>query len=144
VIAHNFLGGSHYAASLPGIRAALKIHSGGTQTFTDLISGSPSPASSQVVIANNRIGTSNFPGSWLSGLGPQNADAGTVEGLEDFIAENNVFTRGPYTVSEVQWRGRRMTSRGNTRSDGGATDIVRNGSNFDPALSTWDGPYINQ
>ena len=144
VIAHNVLGGNHYAPNPPGIRSALKIHSGGVQSFTDLVSTSPAPASSQVVIANNTIGSSTFPGSWLSGLAPQNADAGTVEGLEDFIAENNTFVHGPYTTSDIQWRGRRMTNRGNAVKGGGTPSIVRNGSNFDAALSTWDGPYISQ
>ena len=144
VIAHNVMGGNHYAASAPGIRAALKIHSSGLQTFTDLISTSTTPASSQVIIANNTIGSPTFPGSWLSGLGPQNADAGTLEGMEDFIAENNLFVRGPYSSSEIQWRGRRMTKRGNTLQGGGTPDIVRNGSNFDAGLNAWDGPYISQ
>jgi hypothetical protein len=145
IIAHNALGGSHHPeASGIGIRHALKIHSAGTQAFTDLVSTSPTAASSQVVIANNVIGSSSFPGSWLAGLGPQNADAGTVEGLEDFLAENNVFIRGPHSSSEIQWRGRRMTHRGNTLQGGGTPDISRNGANYDPGLSAWDGPYIAQ
>lgn len=145
VIAHNALGGTHVPeGNGPGIRHALKLHSSGQQPYTQAISGSPLPATSRVVIANNRLGSTSFPGSWLTGIGPQNADAGTLEGLEDIVAENNVFVRGPRTVSEIQMRGRRMTARGNTRADGGTPSIVRNGSTYDPRLNAWDGPYYLQ
>ena len=142
IIAHNLIGGNHYAPKPPGIRSAVKIHSGGDQPFTPKIATSTQPATSQVILANNVIGSKTFPGSWLTGIAPQNADAGTLEGLEDFIAENNRFVRGPLSSSEMQLRGRRMTARGNTLEGGGAPDIVRNGSNFDRGLGSWDGPYF--
>ena len=144
VIAHNAVGGDHYVGGGIGIRHAIKIHSGGTQAFTDTVAGSPAPATSRIVIANNQIGSPTYPGSWLVGIGPQNADAGTVEGIEDVLAAGNVFIRGPYTGSDIQWRGRRMTNRGNSVQGGGTPSISRNGSNYDAALSNWDGPYISQ
>jgi hypothetical protein len=144
LISHNLIGGNHYAASLPGIRGAVKIHSGGTQPFTPLIAGSATPATSQVIMSNNVIGSTTYPGSFLSGFGPQNADAGTVEGLEDCIAENNTYVRGAYTSSELQIRGRRMSARGNTVRGGGTPNISSITANFDPGMAVWNGPYFLQ
>jgi hypothetical protein len=141
-ISHNTIGGNHYAPTLPGIRGAVKIHSGGTQAFTPLIAGSAKPATSQVVMSNNIIGSSTYPGSFLSGMGPQNADPSTVEGLEDCIAENNVYVRGPYTSSELQVRGKRMSSRGNTVQGGGAARVANIVANFNAAMNDWNGPYF--
>ena len=92
-------------------------------------------------MANNTIGSTTYPGSFLSGFSPQNSDAGTVEGLEDCIAENNKYVRGPYSVSELQLRGRRLTARGNMLQGGGTPNIVRAGNRYDPGLDAWDGPY---
>jgi hypothetical protein len=143
-VSHNEIGGNHYSATLPGIRGAVKIHSGGTQPFTALIAGSTRPATSQVVMSNNVIGSTTYQGSFLSGFGPQNADPGTVEGLEDCIAENNEYVRGAYTTSELNVRGRRMSARGNTVRGGGTPNIGRIGANFDPGMTSWDGPYFLQ
>jgi hypothetical protein len=80
----------------------------------------------------------------LSGFGPQNADPGTVEGLEDCVAENNIFVRGPHTSSEMQMRGRRMTARGNTVQGGGLVRISPIEARFDPGMDAWHGPYSLQ
>ena len=143
-ISHNLVGGNHYAPNPPGIRGAVKIHSGGTLPFTSLIGTSATPATSQVILSNNIIGSTTYPGSFLSGMGPQNADPGTVEGLEDCITENNMYVRGPYTTSELQLRGRRMTARGNTVQGGGTPNISSINANFDPGMATWNGPYFLQ
>ena len=95
-------------------------------------------------MSNNIIGSPTYPGSFLSGFTPQNADADTVEGLEDCIAENNVYVRGPYTSSELQVRGRRITTRGNTVQGGGRPNIDISGDRFNPALDAWNGPYYLQ
>jgi hypothetical protein len=144
VVAHNRIGGTHYAPSPPGIRQAIKIHSGGVQPFADLVSASPAPATDRIAIASNVIGSTTFPGSWLMGLGPQNADAGTVEGMQDIVLDANTFVRGPWTSAEAQLKGRRITSRKNRVSTGAKPVIVRNGSNFDPGMAAWDGPYFLQ
>ena len=139
-IAHNAIGGNHTPeADGIGIRGALKLHSNGEQTFTESIATSPTPASSRVVVANNRFGSPTYPGSWMTGLAPQNTDA--VEGLEDFVAENNVFVRGPHTTIDMTWKGRRMTKRGNTVQGGGAAIISTIGAAFPPGSERWDGPY---
>lgn len=140
-ISHNRIGGNHYTATFPGIRGAVKIHSAGTQTFTPLIANSVRPATSQIIMSNNIIGSPTYPGSFLSGFGPQNADAGTVEALEDCIAENNTYVRGPYSVSELQMRGRRMSARGNSLQGSGLVNTVRSGYTYDARLNAWDGPY---
>jgi hypothetical protein len=141
-ISHNRIGGNHYAPTPPGIRGAVKIHSAGTQPFADTIAAAPHPATSQVILSNNVIGSPTYPGSFLSGFGPQNADPGTVEGLEDCISENNVYVRGPYTSSEMQIRGRRMSARGNSVQGGKAASVSRIGVRFDPGMDAWDGPYF--
>lgn len=155
VIAHNAMGGSHFPddpVTGIGIRSALKLHAAGLLPFTDRFADSPRPASSQVVLANNRFGSPTFPGSWLSGLGPQNTDE--VEGLEDMVAENNVYTRNatpgrPTFEAELTLRGRRLTHRNNTLSTGGPATVIRVGEGrvpdpFPRALDAWDGPYISQ
>ena len=143
-ISHNEIGGNHYAPNPPGIRGAVKIHSGGEQTFTRLIAGSRTPATSQLVMSNNVIGSETYPGSFVSGFGPQNADMGTVEGIEYSIAENNVYVRGPWTSSELQVKGRYITARGNTVRGGATPNISRAGYNYDPGMAVWDGPYFLQ
>ena len=50
--------------------------------------------------------------------GPQNADQGTVEGIEDVIMERDQFIRGPYTSLEIQNVGRRITVRNASTSNG--------------------------
>jgi PKD repeat protein len=142
VISHNRIGGNHHAPTLPGTRGAVKIHSAGSQPFTTNIVDSPKPATSQVILSNNVIGSRSYPGSFLSGFGPQNADPGTVEGLEDCISENNVYVRGANSTSDMQIRGRRMTARGNTVQGGKAASISRIGVKFDPGMDAWDGPYF--
>ncbi len=142
VIAHNHLGGNHHAPRPPGIRHAIKLHSDGTDEITPLVATSRRPRSSRVVVADNLIGSPTYPGSFLTGFAPQNGDRGTVEAVEDCIVENNVFVRGPHTISEVQLRGRRLSARGNTLRGGGRPDTVRSGARFDPALDAWDGPYF--
>jgi len=143
-ISHNRIGGNHYTNTFPGIRGAVKIHSGGVQPFTQLVSSSRQPATSQVIMSNNVIGSTTYPGSFLSGFSPQNADTGTVEGLEDCIAENNVYIRGAYSSKELDIRGRRITARGNTLLGGGTPSISRSGHTYDSRLSSWDGPYFLQ
>ena len=80
----------------------------------------------------------------MSGFGPQNADMGTVEGIEYSIAENNVYVRGPWTSSELQVKGRYITARGNTVRGGATPNISRAGYNYDPGMAVWDGPYFLQ
>lgn len=142
VIAHNHLGGNHYAPSPPGIRHAFKLHADGTDEITALVATSRRPRTSRVVIADNLIGSRTYPGSWLTAIAPQNADRGTVEAVEDCIVENNVFIRGPHTSAEVQLRGRRLTARGNSIKGGGQPQITRLGARYDPAMDAWDGPYF--
>lgn len=120
IISHNAIGGSSY----DNIRHAIKIHSAGVQNISESISATPTPSSTGVVISYNQIGATTNPGSWTCGFGPQNADPGTVEGLQDFILEYNTFIRGPNTSQEAVWRGRRMTQRGNTLQGGGTASIV--------------------
>lgn len=145
-ISHNRVGGNHYVPGQPpGIRGAIKIHAAGTQPMGPRIAGGQAPASSRLVVSNNIIGSPTYPGSWMSGFSPQNADPGTVEGLEDCVAENNVFQRGPYTSSDMQLKGRRMTARGNTALtvDGqpSKANVSRSTATYAPGMAAWDGPY---
>lgn len=140
-IAHNALRGR----SSDGIRVALKIHSGGLGNYDDnyAISGS-SWASRQIVIANNRLGDSTDNNSFTGGTSPQNNGPDSREGLEDVVLENNVFHRGPNTNTEFILMGRRMTSRGNTRADGGAPNINQYNNSYQLLPAEWVGPFYYQ
>lgn len=143
-VGHNNVTGEHYVDSPgpAGIRVALKIQGSGNDPYTSDNVGTTGRevATSKLVVANNRFGSAAFPGSWLTAAAPENADPGTVQGVEDLILENNEFDEsGTYVSSAMQWRGRRLTARGNTRTGGGTPEIQRNGSSYD--AENWDGPY---
>lgn len=148
VLAHNFIGGEHYAANPPGIRAALKVHSSGTSSYQDNISASTlNIATRFMVTADNRFGTTAYLGSWMTGFSPQNADQGTVEGLEDILMERDIFTRGPYSSQDIHNVARRSTVRGASGA-GGAPLLMHqvrpNQWSGDPGLLPWIGPYFGQ
>ncbi len=140
-IAHNALRGR----SSDGIRVALKIHSGGLGEYNDnyAISGS-TWASRQIVIANNRLGDSTDNNSFTGGASPENNGPDSRQGLEDVVLENNVFHRGPNTNTEFILMGRRMSSRGNTRADGGAPNINQYGNSYQLLPAEWVGPFYLQ
>ena len=136
VIAHNALRGQ----SSDGIRQSLKMHSGGLLPYADSMGATMGAwATSQVVIANNLFGDPNDNNAWTAAAGPQNGTS--AEGIEDVIVENNRYYRGPNTNTEMVLVGRRMTTRGNARTDGGALNI-NNASNITFNLpAAWQGPY---
>jgi hypothetical protein len=140
-IAHNALRGR----SSDGIRVALKVHSGGLGDYNDdyAISGS-TWASRQIVIANNRLGDASDNNSFTGGASPQNNTDSSREGLEDVILENNVFVRGPKTNTEFILMGRRMTSRGNLRADGGKPNINQFDNSYRLLPPEWVGPFYFQ
>lgn len=140
-IAHNALRGR----SSDGIRVALKLHSGGLGEYDDnyAISGN-SWATRQVVIANNRLGDTTDNNSFTGGASPENNTSESRQGLEDVVLENNLFYRGPNTNTEFILMGRRMTTRGNTRADGGTPNINQYGNSYQLLPSSWNGPYYVQ
>lgn len=140
-IAHNALRGR----SSDGIRVALKLHSGGLGEYHDnyALSGG-SWATRQVVIANNRLSDTTDNNSFTGGAGPENNTTESRQGLEDVILENNLFHRGPNTNTEFILMGRRMTSRGNTRADGGVPNINQYNNSYQLLPAEWNGPYYVQ
>jgi hypothetical protein len=60
------------------------------------------------------------------------------------ILENNVFVRGPKTNTEFILMGRRMTSRGNLRLDGGPPNINQFNNSYERLPADWNGPYFTQ
>ena len=140
-IAHNALRGR----SSDGVRHALKIHSGGLGAYDDNygISGS-TWASRQIVIANNRLGDSTDNNSFTGGAAPENNGPDSRQGLEDVVLENNVFHRGPNTNTEFILMGRRMSSRGNTRADGGVPNINQLGNSYKLLPPDWVGPFFTK
>jgi hypothetical protein len=140
-VAHNALRGR----SSDGIRVALKIHSGGLGEYNDnyAISGN-SWASRQIVIANNRLGDATDNNSFTAGASPENNGPQSSQGLEDVLLENNVFYRGPNTNTEFILMGRRMTSRGNTRADGGSPNINQYNNSYQLLPAEWVGPFYYQ
>lgn len=139
---HCVVPGNHYTGTPPGIRSCVKHHSEGIDPWiSDNMSDGRTLASRYVVFRRNIFGSVDFPSSYLTGSGPQNADLGTLEGLEDVIYEDNHFIYGSFTVRAVQVFGRNMILRRNTRDNGGIPDLGR-GDNYDPGLDAWDGPYF--
>lgn len=143
-IAHNALRGHSQSDSGGSIRSVLKIHSSGLLPFSDDWSAAGGKfASSQIVIADNLMGDPDNNGYFTAGVAPQNKDPGTVEGIEDVIIERNRFIRGPYTNTEMENVGRRITTRGNTRADGGVPNLSIGQPS--PSLpEEWVGPYYRQ
>ena len=68
----------------------------------------------------------------------------THDGLEDVVLENNVFHRGPNTNTEFILMGRRMSSRGNTRADGGVPNINQFGNSYQLLPADWVGPFFTK
>lgn len=139
VIAHNAIRG----VSADGIRHALKMHSGGTDTFTlgQTYSGGNTWATSQVVIYKNLFSDASDNNAFSVVLGPQNDTS--AEPLEDVIVEENTFSRGSSWVSDLQLAGRRMTYIGNTVSGGGAAAVDAPGLHAAGLPEGWEGPYFD-
>ena len=64
--------------------------------------------------------------------------------LEDVVLESNVFYRGPNTNTEFILMGRRMTSRSNTRADGGTPNINQYSNSYQLLPAEWVGPFYYQ
>ncbi len=146
-IAHNHIGGEHYAPNPPGVRGAIKIHSAGIDAYADDVATSGlAIATRHVVLADNLVGSPDYPGSWLGGFGPQNADIGTVEAVFDVIYERNIHTRGPYTTLEFHTAAKGCTTRDNTTVGGRFEgDVVTPEEwNGDPGMLPYLGDYYGQ
>lgn len=148
VVAHNALRGHSLGTGPNGtgasIRSTMKIHSGGLQPYADDWSANASRwATSQLVIADNQFGDRENNTSFTAGVAPQDREPGTTEGIEDVVIERNRFIRGPYTNTEMENLGRRITTRKNTRIDGGAPHLSTGRPS--PSLpAEWHGPYFRQ
>lgn len=144
IIAHNALRGHSHSSSGGSIRSVLKMHSTGLQPYSDNWFDTRGRwITSQVVIADNLMGDKDNNGFFTAGVAPQNREPSTREGIEDIIIERNRFIRGPYTNTEMENNGRRITTRGNVRLDGGAPNLSI--SQPSPALPPeWYGPFYRQ
>ncbi|MEY4562744.1 MAG: hypothetical protein RLZZ618_2021 [Pseudomonadota bacterium] len=137
VVAHNEAQG----VSSEGIYHAIKIHSGGLNPYTDAFinnsSGEGGWASNQIVVANNLIGNASANNGWTAAICSQNPEY--AEGVENVIVEDNRFVHGTGTSTDLVFGGRRLTSRGNTVTNG--TRLIT-GAVHDRALpAEWKGPH---
>lgn len=143
-IAHNALRGFSHSDSGGSIRSVLKLHSGGLLPYADDFAVAKGKwATSQIVVADNLMGDEQNNGFFTAGVAPQNILPGTAEGIEDVIIERNRFIRGPYTNTEMQNVGRRVTTRDNTRVDGGVPQLSIGPTSPD-LPPEWIGPYYRQ
>ncbi len=148
IVAHNAIRGYSWGGGADGsgasIRGCMKIHSGGLSPYSDAYSVTEGRwATSQLIVANNLFGDANNNGQFIAGVGSQNRDVGTTEGNEDVIIENNRFTRGPHGVAEMENTARRLTTRGNVRTDGGP--IALSIAPQAPSLpDEWYGPFFQE
>jgi hypothetical protein len=154
-VGHNNLGGDHYvdAPGPAGIRSALKLQSNGvTTSYAGNLGSGSGTASIDTVIADNIFGSLAFPGSWLVGIGPENTDATTAQGIQDLIYERNIHARGELTSQDLHVCGKRITTRGNTISGGGtfggdavtSGEYPTGGAGRDEMIANWCGPYYGQ
>lgn len=147
-IAHNALRGMTHGDPPDGtggsIRSALKIHSGGLLPYADDWSATMGRwATSQLIIADNQFGDPANNGYFTAGVAPQNRAPGTAEGIEDVLIERNRFIRGPYTNTEMENFGRRITTRDNSRLDGQPPNLSVGQPS--PSLPPeWHGPFFRQ
>lgn len=146
IVAHNALRGMSSGitqnGSGPSIRHALKVHAGGLSPYEDdwrPTSGRWS--TSQLIIANNVMGDTENNSQFVAKVAPENNFGSTIEGIEDVIVERNRFVRGPHTNTEVEFYGRRITTRDNTRTDG-ATPRFSVGPLHPGVPADWHGPYF--
>jgi hypothetical protein len=134
-IAHNTIRGR----SSDGGRHSIKLHSTGTGAHSDHLVDAAQRASSQIIIADNRFGDPADNNSWTVAVRPQSERYG--EGIEDVIVENNRFVKGLRTGYDLVLVGRRMTSRGNSRSDGSPIVVHTHPGGAYPLPADWRGPY---
>jgi hypothetical protein len=154
-VGHNDLGGDHYvdAPGPAGIRSALKLQSNGvTTSYAGNLGAGAGTASVNTVIADNIFGSLAFPGSWIVGIGPENTDATTAQGIQDLVYERNIHVRGDYTSQDLHVCGKRITTRDNTISGGGtfggdavtSAEYPTGGSGRDEMIANWCGPYYGE
>jgi PKD repeat protein len=137
-IAHNSISGR--AGDM--IRATIKLHSAGLAPVQSSlpVGVTQLQRSSQIVIADNHLGSPSSNVQWLAATAPQNNQS--AEGLEDVIWEDNEFRHGPNYMRDITWAGRRMTERGNRNvTDGRAAEVGIAGELGLPA--DWNGPYFS-
>jgi hypothetical protein len=138
-VGHNYLTGRIADPT----RHALKIHSAGLDPASrTLVAGVPQrQRTSELVIADNLLGSRNSTVNWLAVTAPQNDVS--AEGLEKVILENNVFRYGANFAREITWAGRNVVERGNRNAtSGGHAD---SGVGHDAALpADWRGPYYQR
>lgn len=138
VIAHNRLTGR----SASSIRHALKIHSAGLSAPTSVVPvrSAYSLRSSELVIADNQLGSEQANINWLGVTSPQNGES--AEGIERTIWEDNQFRHGSNYVSDITWAGRQMIGRGNRNLTANRNASYGVGhANALPA--DWRGPYYS-
>ncbi len=136
VVAHNSLTGR---IGDP-YRHTLKMHSRGTDAIQSTLTlrRAQRQRSSEIVIADNRLGSDSSNINWLGATSPQNGVE--AEGLEKVIWEDNQFRYGTNYARDISWAGRNMTERGNRNMTANRAASV--GPGHDEALpADWRGPY---
>lgn len=134
ILAHNDFKG----INSDGVYHDLKIHSGGMTPYTDAYVDD-AWYSEQIVIQNNRFGSTEDNNQWLVAICPQNDQS--AEGIQDVLIQSNTFTRNSRTVQDLTLAGRRLTYRGNIIQGGGS---LTEGVGHDASLPMdWKGPYYS-
>jgi len=138
-IAHNRLQGN----SSENIRHSLKLNASGTALPTGPIpSGTGSWTgyqTSQLVIADNVIGSSSNSQNWLLSVSPEN----DAQGIADVILERNRFSYGSNYFLDMHVTGRNIIGRGNWNTT--ANRAASTGSWAQNVIAAgWYGPfYLN-
>jgi PKD repeat protein len=135
IIAHNELRG----VSSGGMHA-LKLHSGGLTAYDPSYAVSGDTwASKDIVIVNNKFGSSTDNNAWTVAICPQNDQV--AEGLERVLVSNNTFVKGAGTVANLIFAGRSMTYRDNTTV--GSAAFIEGVGHASALPADWNGPYFS-
>ncbi len=134
-VAHNNATGVSGGA----IRHTLKIHSGGLNPITTTLAPGvrPRQRTSELVIADNRFGSTSSNINWLVAVGPQNAEE--IEVQEKVILEDNRYAHGSNYFEDFVVSGRNVTTRGNSGTNGEQPNETMGGQGITPG--EWFGPY---
>jgi hypothetical protein len=153
VLGRTYISDSIIGRTSSGGQHSLKIHAGGVTLcdWSARVVGAVTQecASRKVVVARNQIGDATSSSDWIVGVQPQNSLDFADEGVEDLIMEDTVYVRGTQVQLDLRFVGRRLTSRGESVSGGGAVQAAAGDCGpyqaaTPPLPAEWCGPtYID-
>ncbi len=173
LIARPRFGGRHHIDQGDvGMRHAIKIQSSGEAIYSGFAGTAGYATRSQYgVLQDSLVGHPDFPGSWIGGFAPENANAGYIQPVQWVRVSNVGFIYGPHTGQALHNVGSYLFFEGLYRSPDGSwgdtglpvtvhnvtraewvearlsaqTDTVPwNDEDYDPRMDAYLDPYLGQ